>query len=355
MNEHSDFLKKGGFTPAFTPPPEPPAPAWTPEGFARTAVRALIGSLLFNWNKVAHMGVAFSARRNSELVNKADSLDYCVSPDEKGILRGGSLPWSYVRDLCEDSLDERQKSKDVQRTLATLPSHVTFAFNTAPAPALKDENIISTAFKKAGFTHTTRKTFLYRGEAGIDPISLIKSDTRNKIRAAQRDMEIVPMGIDEFFSFYEANLEAIGKTNNFFVKIDQALFEAGASGRDPKVDILAARRKTAEGNSPIEAAIACSCGDDGFYKFTRISYKRGQSSDMEQPPHKHAIKFLVYEAMKRSADRGLVLDVDGTTEGGETLYSRFGVFEETYRNEYSRKTSATLLKGKIIPLLQKIL
>lgn len=301
------------------------------------------GAARFHWNKLVHRAGTHNIGQTLPFMTNIDTLHYYVGRDEKGILRGGNLPWLYLRDLIPYGFASREeKFKSLCRALAQLPGNVAFAF--AASPDLHDADIVRAAFRTAGFSHIARKTYTYRGaNDGADPISKIKSDARTKVNSARRDLEFVDMSLEEFFAYYRANLEADGKNSHFHLNIDLELI--GRAMAEGQIEIMAVRKKASDdqpGPHPVDAAIVCSRGEDGYYKLMRISYRHYNSGPIA--PHKHALKMLVVEAMKRSAALGMVLDVDGATPGGETLYSRFGVFETVIRDEFKRKTAQTLIR-----------
>lgn len=306
-------------------------------------VDATSGAARFHWNKLVHRAGTHNIGQTLPFMTNIDTLHYFVGRDEKGILRGGNLPWLYLRDLTPYGFASRaEKFKSVCRALAQLPGNVAFSF--ASSPDLRDADIVRDAFRTAGFSHTARKTYTYKGvNDGTDPISKVKSDARTKVNSARRDLEFVEMSLEEFFAYYRENLDAEGKNSHFHLNIDLELISRAMN--EGQIEIMAVRKKSSEdqpGPHPIDAAVVCSCGEDGYYKLMRISYRHHASGPI--PPHKHALKMLVVEAMKRSAARDMVLDVDGATPGGETLYSRFGVFETVIRDEFKRKTAQTLIR-----------
>ncbi|PZQ45099.1 MAG: hypothetical protein DI551_08465 [Micavibrio aeruginosavorus] len=304
-----------------------------------------IGSTKFRWNKIVHRTGTMNIPCTAPYVTSTDHLDYFVGMDEKGYLHGGNLHWAYLQNICIDELSQENKYKTLCRTLARLPANVAFSFKASPH--MKDIEVARAAFHAAGFLNIPRRTYLFKGDAADgDQIAKLKPDARTKVNSAKRDLEITTMNAEAFFTFYKENLKLAGQKSYFCLDIDQALIAQGLRTNPPQIDIIAVRRKNTDQSKaphPIEAAMVCSRGCDGFYKLMRITYMRQQRADMEHAPHKHAIKLLVVEAMKRSAQMNLILDVDGMTPGGETVYSRFGVFEPAVHDEYIRRTARTLL------------
>ncbi len=312
-------------------------------------VHALLASFRFALNKIRHGQTSIKIHTPALELHNLETLHFFSAADENGILRGGDLPWLYIDHLFTDKTKtDDEKEKYLQKILAKLPSSVAFSF--AVSPRTQDTAILRKAFKKSGFIHTTKRTHTFFAGKDDDIYKMIKSDTRNKINAGRRDLELVPMNASEFFAFYNENLTAAGKKNYFNQNIDRDLVNAGLAMTPPQIHILAARYKQSvagRDDLPFEAAAICAGGADGFLKLMRITYRHQTDADT-LPPHKHGIKFLVFEAMNRAAAMGLILDTDGFTPGGDTLYSRFGVFQSEIRDEFKRKTVHTLL-GKIWP------
>lgn len=303
-------------------------------------IKFIRGSYHFHLNKLAHKSALLRVRDGRLKLNNAGSWSYFTAADEYGILRGGDYPWQYFQNLIPPALQNaRAQEGFVSQQIALLPSNVAFSF--ACAPNLTHADVIKSAFIKAGFTHSQKKTYIYKPSVPIEALlTAIKPDMRNKIRGAIRDLELVTMDVEDFFSFYEGNLQAAGIKPYFNFGIDRALTKEALQQAPQQAYILAARQKTAgDKTTPplFEAAILCTGCADGFLKLSRITY-RPENSSHAVAPHKHAIKFLVYEAMKLATDLGATLDTDGHTPGGDILYKRFGVFEAIMRDEFKRKT-----------------
>ena len=308
-------------------------------------LEAITGATLFTLNKLKHKEL-FAPEAETELrFSQTETLSYFTAKDENGIMRGGNLPWSHLIDIIPSHLNSKKDKVDyICAMLAKLPSNV--AFNFITNPRIKDSDIVIAAFKKAGFAHNTRNTNTFFADTDQDLIKRLKSDARTKVNASIRDMELVPMSVEEFFAYYSNNLKNADKSYYFNFGIDVELFKRSMTMTSAKVHILAARQKASDKvpeNAPIDAVFFCGAGDDEFLKLMRITYRLPQEDDVVAP-HKHAIKFLVFEAMRMAAINGLTLDTDGYTPGGDVLYSRFGVFNTEVRHEFSRKTAQTLLK-----------
>jgi hypothetical protein len=344
----------GGFTSRFTTPARL-------QGFINKLQHklpgTLYGALKFNWNKVQQGAATCNIGPTPALINKVEGLHYFTGFDENGIARGGNLPWLYVNNLYQDKcFDEADKYRKIRGVLAQLPGNVSFRF--IMSPDITDLGSIKNAFTDSGFMHYVQKTFIYTPlQDGRDLLAQLKSDARNKINSARRDLEIVEMSAEDYFAFYKENLAAAGKDSWFNLNIDHQLVEEGLKENLQQAHIIATRRKAVEGSPgpfPIEAAIVLTGGADGFMKLLRITYKREDKDNPSFELHKHAVKFLIFESMSRAALGGFRLDTDCFTPGAESLYTRFGVFELVSRHEFQRK-SMQLLQRKTASLGAKVL
>jgi hypothetical protein len=177
------------------------------------------------------------------------------------------------------------------------------------------------------------------------------------VNNARRDLEGCRMDLDSFFRYYRENLKAAGKDCYFNLDIDQRLIEEAYRRNPSSVHIIAVCRKETDDKSaprPIDAAIICLAGPDEYLKMLRITYRHADPAGILPPPHKHATKLLMVEAMNLSISLGLTLDSDGSTPGSEVLYSRFGVFEATTRIDFTRKTAATFYRKPLNRLRAKL-
>lgn len=334
----------------FLKPSATQIPDFYERSMAAALAEAIKGSAKFHLNKLMHLAVSSYATKKKTYLANAGRIPYFVGLDDQGILRGGNPHWGYLQNFCDASLSDEQNHKRLCGELARLPSNVAFAFKLRPD--LQDAKIVHSAFVKSGFTNIAHKTFLYNGIGDAeDPIKKIKSDARTKVNQARRDLEIVnTMTVDEYCTFYRENIEEDNRVPHFFLNIDHDVFKQGvAQGKN--IEIIAVRRKTGEDGKvhPIEAAFLCAWDSDNYYKLVRISFRLNAAQNGGIEPHKHAVKMLVVEAMKRASERGMLLDVDGATNGGATIYRRFGVFEEVLRDEFKRKTASTFLVKFIKP------
>lgn len=310
---------------------------WGPHHLKRLLMlggTTLVGEARFRTNQIRHM-ISTRTITDKPYTQSIDRLNYFAGRSEHAGLRGGEIPWEYMQGLCDDHISRKDKHRHLMRTLAQLPSNVSFVFKADPQ--LRDASIVRDAFHKAGFKNEPRATLIFKGEPGKDPIDRLKSDSRTKVRSARRDLEFTDMDTDSFFDYYQQHLG--GKKSHFYLNIDRALMKDAITAENPKAEIIAVRRKAGKDTEagPVDAAMICSTGSDGYCRVMRISFRHAAEGDII-PPHKQALKMLIVEAMKRASDKGLPLDVDGFTAGGNTLYSRFGCFEEVSHDRYIRRT-----------------
>ncbi len=304
--------------------------------FVVMIANSLIGEAKFRANRLANWVGAETIRADQPEQHKIGKLDFFAGRDESGLLRGGDLPWQYMQGLCDAQLTKDEKFNALTRTLAQLPGNISFVFKADPH--LRDKDVVRAAFARAGFVNEGRTTLLYKAEAGQDPLDSLKSDARTKIRKGRRELEFTDMDVDSFFDHYREHLGE--RQSHFFLNIDREMLKKAVAGENPQAEVIALRRKPDESGKeqPIEAAAIVSTGADGYCKLLRLSFRRAVENEDAPPPHQQALKVLVVEAMQRAANRGLPLDVDGFTPGGNTLYSRFGVFEAVHHDQYKRTT-----------------
>lgn len=331
-------------------PPSSNAPVAIPERKPEVSARKLralfdivINTFKFHMNKASHATSFNNAATAHAVINRADSLEYYVGRNQKGVLHGGNPHHNYLSNLFDRRADKNQKHAQLLGSIAKLPANVSFEFKISPTME-KDRDIVSAAFTKAGFSRIARKTYVYSGDpANSDPLPALKSDMRRQVKLAERDLEVTTMNVEEFFAFYKANLVAAKKPSNFFLDIDKEVIEQLVVMENSPVDIIAVRRKMAEDDKaphPIDAAIAFGRSDDGHYKMMRITYRHKDPAHPEQAPHPHATKLVMIEAMRQANRLGLKLDSDGATEGGSAHYGRFGkdVFKEVQHDVFKRTT-----------------
>ena len=304
--------------------------------FIAPIMRSLVSEVKFRTNQLLTLSRTHKIGDTHPEIGTIGPLTYYAGRDENGYKQGGELPWNYMQGLCDQEIAPSAKRAQLQSTLAQLPSDVSFIFKAHPN--LRDRNIVCEAFNRAGFVNTPRTTLLYKGTAGQDPIEFLKSHMRTKVRSARRDLEFTAMDTDSFFEYYRKNLG--GKQSYFHLNIDQALLKQAVTAEAPMAEIIAVRRKNDEGAQlhPVEAAILCSTGSDGYMRFIRLSFRRAAEGNDVPPPHSNALTMVVVEAMRRAADRNLTLDVDGFTPGGNMLYSRLGGFESVVHDHFERRT-----------------
>ena len=306
--------------------------------FVMLMAKAIVSEARFRANKIANWVHVCRVSSTHPEVCRIDKLNFFIGRDEDGLLRGGDLPWQYMQGVCDDQISREDKRRQFGRTLAKLPSHVSYVFKADPT--IRDREIVREAFRRAGFQNETRTTLIYKGHPGQDQLAWMKPDARTKIRKGRRELDFVDMGVDEFFEHYRRHLG--DRQSYFFLNIDQALMNEAVNGDPSVAEIIAVRRKDDDsgGQNPVEAAAIISKGAGGYCKLLRLTFRRCAGHDDGPPAHQQALKVLIVEAMQRASERGLALDVDGCTPGGRTLYSRFGGFEEVVHDEFTRITPA---------------
>lgn len=306
--------------------------------FVALIANSFVGEVKFRLNKLAYSASTQKIASGDAQTLAIGKLDLFAGRDENGRLRGGDLPWKYMQGVTDGVITDREKREQLARTLAQLPSNMSFTFKADPK--LRDQEIVRAAFARAGFVNEGRTTLIYTGEPGSDAIDRMKSDARTKIRKGRKELEFTEMNVDDFFDHYRANLG--DRKSHFFLNIDQQLLRKAVTSNPPQAEIIAVRRKDDTSNDPraIEAAAIISTGADGYCKLLRLSFRRVAENDGLPPPHQQALKVLVVEAMNRAASRGLPLDVDGFTPGGSTVYERFGVFEKVEQDQFARTTAS---------------
>lgn len=328
---------------------------------------ATSSSAKFHWNQVAYSGAPTGANHDAPI--REESLAYYNGVDENGLAQGGNPHWMYfttpflatAETIGPQKYTDAQKYHGLRAALSRLPSGPAFKFHAAPL--MDDGDVIRSAFQDSGFKRVNRSTFLYKPETTDfdELVRNFKSDTRSKVKKARRELDVTTMPIDDFFRFYEDNLDKRGEVFRWFaLNLDHKVLKQEINSPDPKIGIVAARRKSTPddpGPHPIDAAILYTRGEDGYHKLLRVSWRMGKEDDGLPKPHQQAIKLLVTEVMLRAAKEGATIDTDGFTPGGETVYTRFGVFEQQNQDIYTRISLANTrqqLAKKIEPFLEKL-
>lgn len=320
----------------------------------------------FHWNQVAYSDALNGRHKDAPI--REEALAYYNGVDEYGLAQGGNPHWMYFTSpfiyvgetIGPQKYTDAQKYHALRAALSKLPSGPAFKFHADPM--LADQEVIRSAFADSGFKRVNRPTFLYTPQTDDfdELVREFKSDTRSKVKRARRELDVTTMNIDDFFKFYDDNLDNRGEVWRWFaLNLDHKVLKQEISSDDPKVEIIAARRKSTpddRGPHPVDAAILFSRGADGYFKLLRVSYRVGKEDDGLPPPHQQAIKLLVTEIMLRAAKQGATIDTDGFTPGGERLYSRFGVFDLHNQDIYTRVTLANtkrLVANKLEPLFER--
>jgi hypothetical protein len=139
----------------------------------------------------------------------------------------------------------------------------------------------------------------------------LRDKTRNVIRRAQEQTQLVDLGPDEFTSFYQANLEVRGRVNHMFSPAAGiAMFKAALERQRGR--ILGAKTKS----GTVSAAI--------FYVWDdRASHYLLTTRTPDA--HNGCVSRLIWEAVRESAARSRIFDFGGVgSRGASLLYSGFG-------------------------------
>jgi hypothetical protein len=270
----------------------------------------------------------------------AGCLPFYVVRDENGLWRGGQPGWKHLRGLTFSS----HGAADIlnRHLIGQLPANVSFLF--VFVADLADAEPVKTAFKSAGFRLREMETYICVPQAGSqDTIdTLTGRSIKGTLRRARRDLELVDLTVDDFFSFHEENLFALGRTSyRDSISDRMTLTECKAAGR---ARILGARRKTGPNQTaapPLDAALACLWDkEDGVYKLWRTTYRRGSCMQEAPKPHPDASKLLTLAAIEDARARKLILDTDGSAPGTEHYYGLFGpgFFQRTIRLQCEHET-----------------
>jgi len=166
-------------------------------------------------------------------------------------------------------------------------------------------------FVQHGFT--VESAFTYEVAPGPEQAiwQNMRDKTRNVIRRAEEQTELVDLDPGEFCALYHANLERKGERFNYMLKANsQAIFEACVSRGQGR--LLAARDEA----GTLLAAI--------WYVWDeRVTYY--MLTTRAPGTHNGAVSRLVWEAMRESAARGRIFDFGGiSTHGSVLFYVGFG-------------------------------
>lgn len=260
------------------------------------------------------------------------ALEYFAAKDERGTWRGGHAPCSYLhRVITDNSASDRQKLRITRQLIAQLPGNVLFGLTAGPHA--EDIEILKRAFQGAGFRTWQQTTFVYSppNDSGDLIASMKGARLRTALRAARRDLDVIEISPTQFIRYFVDNLQRAGKRNYCSPSLDHALLSDAVNRQPPQARIVAARRKGVEENtleSRLESAIALTWGGDGLVKLFRVTY--------DPCGHPHGTKLLILEGAETAACQGMHLDTDAATEGGKTLYQRFGSFRAHTRHEFVR-------------------
>jgi len=139
----------------------------------------------------------------------------------------------------------------------------------------------------------------------------MRDKTRNVIRRAQEQTELLDLEPAAFHALYNANLQQRGEPSNYMLKTNaQAIFDAALSRRRGR--LLAARDEA----GTLLAAI--------FYVWD-ASVTYSLLTTRAPGTHNGVVSRLIWEAMRESAAHGRIFDLGGIgTMGSVLFYTAFG-------------------------------
>jgi hypothetical protein len=246
------------------------------------------------------------------------NLPYIERTNTLGITWVVSPHWSYLGGpVVSQALNDEKKENVLRQLIAQLPRKALFIFEFTCRSNENDSSLIRQAFINAGFKHSRKITYL-RSPEDADVMSRLNSKHRSHIKSADKKLEVIEIGADEFTSFYEANLRAAGLISYAPLNVARDLIAKGQEGDAPQVRVIAARKRK-EG-SPYDAAVACTWDRERYYLW--LSSRRVPSDYSSQDkPHPDAIKLLIIKATEHAQSLGRIFDVAGfATQGQKKLY-----------------------------------
>jgi hypothetical protein len=288
-------------------------------------------------------------RRNGMIVG---NLAFIVVTNKLGNKLAFPPIWSHLGGpVVSQALDRDERAGVIRQLIARLPGKVSFKFVCNPNTA--DADLIRQAFEEEGFEHRAETTYLQRPE-GPDILSRISSKHKGHLRRAERDLDVVQIGADEFIEFYRANLRAAGKQCYASLKNARDLIATGQESSAPQVRVFAARRKGAA--SPLDAAIACAWDSERYYLWMVTRRRLQGFGPGAGRPHGDAVKLLILRATQHAQSLNLIFDVDGAaSEGANNLYGeilKFPIVES--RDVFVRDTRLQKIYRQFQPKLREL-
>jgi hypothetical protein len=280
-------------------------------------------------------------------------LPYIAKRSKAGLKCGGPPVWTHIcGPVISQDLSGEAKAEVLHQLLTQLPRNVSLHFVCRPTSA--DAELIGEAFKAAGFERSMQITYSLPPDAE-SIINRLSRKHAKHIISADRRLDVIDISADRFIKFYEANLQAAGKTSYSSLGIAHDLIAAGGERNPPQVRAVAARKRPEreEEGSPVanseedilDAAIACVWDNERYYLWM-LTRRRGASPGGK--PHPDAVKLLVVKAMEHARSLGLIFDADGVgSEGSGRFYDKIlKIPNMEIRDIYERNTfPARLVRG----------
>ncbi len=168
------------------------------------------------------------------------------------------------------------------------------------------------SFQAEGFRTGVQFTFEIEPISEADAWSQMRNKTRNVIRRAEEELEIIGMeDVAEFIDFYEKNLAARGKKMYSPPEINAAVCTAALEKKTGK--IFAA--KDPKTHSLVAAIFIAFDAKAAYYLMSTRTADSGNG----------AIPLLIWSAIRFSLKRNLAFDFDGVAnQGAVLLYIGFG-------------------------------
>jgi hypothetical protein len=276
-------------------------------------------------------------------------LPFILCSERPGLIWGYNPHWSRLAGpIVDQRLSRPEQAEVISSLLEQLPRWASFNFVCDQNVAYAD--IERSAFKRAGFEHTSQINFVRRPAYG-NVLDTRRAKHRGHIKRAARDLQCVDISAMEFVKFYESNLTAQAKRSYSPLDMLTRLIEeaicrgqARAIAAKPNPQNRSVIRN---GSGPYDAAIVYVWDDERCYYW--LSTRQSPLADgTSAKPHPDAIKFLVVRAMEDAQEMNLIFDADGvTTSGTENLYRNiFGLKEELRRDVYLRFCALERLRLK---------
>jgi hypothetical protein len=270
------------------------------------------------------------------------SFPYIERKNALGITWGISPHWTHLGGpVVSQALSDERKAEVLRQLMAQLTPKSPFIFNFVCNPNAHDADLVRRAFINAGFNHFKQVTYSQPPQdAGV--MSRLNGKHRSHINSADRALEVVEIGADEFTDFYEANLKAADLVSWSPLDVAHNLIVKGQQGHAPQVRVIAARKKRKE--LPYDAAIACAWDKERYYLWM-MTRRRPFDDGSDDKPHPDAMKLLIVKAMQHAQYLGLTFDVDGyASQGTKKFYTEIlKIPDMEFRDAFERATGLARL------------